>query len=129
MGPVPGLGGAVTRRREPSVVELSTPTWDSGPLLLARSSRARRIGLGPAPGPFGLLMRCTSIHTVGMGAPIGVVAVGVSGAVVAARVVPPGRLFRSREATWIAETAVGVGLPVVGDRAELRPILAGWPAR
>jgi hypothetical protein len=59
---------------------------------------------------------------------IGVVALDDSGLVLAAVAVPPGRMRRWRRAVWIVETAPSAGLPVVGERAALRPILARWPA-
>lgn len=106
---------------------LRTPSWRSGPLVVARTRRARRVGLKPAPGPLGLLIRCRSVHTVGMKAPLAIVALDGAGVVVWAGVVRPGRVVCPRRAVWFVETLPGT-LPRIGESAELEPMLAPWPA-
>lgn len=99
----------------PGLLEVTGEGWASGPVTLLRTHRARRLGLRPIPGPFGVLLRARSIHTYGMCAPIGVVAVSGEGIVTRSEVVPPNRLFFARKARWILETAPNP-LPEVGSR-------------
>lgn len=73
------------------------------------------MGLRPVPGPIGVLLRTRSIHTFGMHAPIGVVALSSDGIVTRATVVPPHRVFVARRARWILEVAP-TPLPKVGSR-------------
>jgi hypothetical protein len=64
-------------------------------------------------------LRTRSIHTFGMHAPIGVVALSSDGIVTRAAVVPPHRLFVSRRACWTLEVPTH-HLPEVGTRLEAR---------
>jgi hypothetical protein len=77
------------------------------------------MGLRPVPGPGGALLRTRSIHTFGMHAPIGVVALSNDGVVIRVAVVPPHRLFVARRARWMLEVAP-TPLPEVGTRLEAR---------
>ena len=106
---------------------LSTPTWSSGPVRLARSRGERRRGLIPTPGPFGLLLRCRSVHTFGMRSAMSAVAFDRGGVVLRAQVLSPRRVLWVRRAEWIAEIGFEA-LPEPGERAVVTPILATWPA-
>jgi hypothetical protein len=99
---------------EEVVYELEGGGWSSGPVRVAASGRRRRIGLRPVPGPHGLVLRTRSIHTFGMRDPLGVVAVDDTGTVLAARSVPPGRVWTVWRAAAIIEVPVALGLPPVG---------------
>jgi hypothetical protein len=66
-----------------------------------------------------VILRCRSIHTFGMHAPIGVVALDASGKVIGTVVVPPRRVVGIRRARWIIEVPAG-RLPAVGEPALLR---------
>jgi hypothetical protein len=76
------------------------------------------MGLRPVPGPTGALLRTRSIHTFGMHAPIGVVALDKTGFVIRAAVVPPRRVLFAPTARWLLETASS-HLPTKGDRVQL----------
>ena len=106
---------------------LSTPTWSSGPVRLARSRGERRRGLIPTPGPFGLLLRCRSVHTFGMRSAMSAVVFDREGVVLRAQVLSPRRVLWVRRAEWIAEIGFEA-LPEPGERAVVTPILATWPA-
>ena len=106
---------------------ITSPSWCSGPLRSLRDHRERRCGLRPAPGPYGALLRCRSIHTFGMGVPIAVIALDAAGAVIGARVVRPRRIALFPRAAWVVEAPVR-SLPAVGESTVATPILAGWPA-
>lgn len=69
-------------------------------------------------GPFGLILRARSMHTVGMCHPIGAVAVDRRGRVVSATIVPPRRLWAVPGAALIIEVPVGAGLPEAGSSAQ-----------
>jgi len=98
------------------IFEVSTGCWSSGPLRVLTTRRDRRLGLTPSPGPFGALIRGRSIHTFGMTAPIGVIALDAKGVVRRARIVPPSRAFFAPRARWIVETPGGA-VPEVGETA------------
>ncbi|HEX9978212.1 MAG TPA: hypothetical protein VGB41_06235 [Acidimicrobiia bacterium] len=110
------------------MLTLLTPTWSSGPLAIARTRRERLLGLRPMPGPFGLLIRCRSVHTFGMWVPIAAIAIDAAGVVLWSGVLPPRRVVAVPRAAWFAETAAGL-VPAVGEQVETAPILAGWSAR
>ncbi|MEX0825315.1 MAG: hypothetical protein WD184_00940 [Acidimicrobiia bacterium] len=106
----------VARRPCPDLLEVTTPEgWSSGPVALLNTHRARRLGLRPGPGPIGALLRTRSIHTFGMHAPIGVVALSGEGIVTRAAVVPPHRVFFAKGARWMLEVAPHP-LPKAGTR-------------
>ena len=96
-------------------VRLVAPDWSSGPVVILTRHRDRRIGLRPLPGPFGALLEARSIHTFGMHAPIGVVALDKKGLVIRAAVVPPRRVLFAPTARWLLETA-STDLPNKGVR-------------
>ena len=111
-----------------SLLTLHTASWSSGPLTVARTGRERRLGLRPVPGPFGLLIRCRSVHTFGMRVPIAAIAIDAAGVVLWSGILLPRRVVAVPRAAWFAETAAGP-VPAAGERMEVAPILAGWPAR
>jgi hypothetical protein len=115
------------RNSRPRLYRIEGPGWGVAAVLAA--PHRRLAGLRPVPGPLGMLLHTRSIHTAGMSAPIAVVSVGRDGLVRRAMVVGPGRLFVDRGAAWVLECGPGSGLPAVGDRLVVRPILRTWPAR
>lgn len=100
-------------------VRLESADWSPGPIVLLTTRKDRRVGLRPLPGPFGVLLRTRSIHTLGMQTPIGVVVLSSEGIVIRAAVVPPHRVIVAMRARWMLEVAPSP-LPEVGSRLVIR---------
>lgn len=88
----------------------------------------RAVGLRPAPGPAGLILRTTSIHTFGMSVPIGWIAFDSSGRVLRTGKCPPRRIRLATHASIIVEQAVDLPLPAAGEQATVNR-LQRWQER
>jgi len=124
------MGDENTRRRGAGIrpVEMTTGDWSSGPLLVATSRCARRRGLRPAPGPFGVVLLARSLVGWGMTEPLRWFAVAPDGAVVRTGILRPGRLVVAAGAVrWMVEVPGWIPPPPVGARTAVVPILAAWP--
>jgi len=115
------------RPRRDRLLALAGEGWASGPVAVAIGRRARLAGLAPVSGPIGLLLRTTTIHTIGMRQRLGVASLGPRGRVRRTVALAPGRLFVDLGAYWILELPPVAGLPKAGDRLRVRPILDWWP--
>ncbi len=114
-------------RRQPAV-RLRTEGWVSPPMLVATTSSERRNGLRPAPGPFGVVLRCRSIHGFGMKVPLDVVALDGRGFILRSFVLQPRSIVHVPGAVWIAEMArSGRELPEPGTQLAVDR-LGAWPA-
>lgn len=94
-----------------------------GPLAASYASTfsERLRGLAGAASLPALLIDTSSVHTLGMTAPIGVVGIDGHMRVVASRVVPPNRVVWLRGSRLILEVPDGTRLPDVGTRLRLDP--------
>lgn len=100
----------------------------SGPLLVAWTHGARRRGLRPTPGPFGMLFRGRSLIGWGLTGRLRWFGLSADGVVTRGGVLQPRRVVRAPRSTcWMVEVTDGIAVPAVGDRLTAIPILAVWP--
>jgi hypothetical protein len=107
-------GGAYQGARgERQAVVLRGPGWCSPPLIHARSTRQRLVGVHGATG--GVLLRARSVHGFGLRSAIAVLVLDREGLVLTARVVRRGEIVWVPGAAWIAEFTAPVTLPAPGS--------------
>jgi hypothetical protein len=111
------MGGEANRAENwrHSTVRLRSGTWGSSPLVIAATRRQRRRGLGPVPGPLGLLLRTRSVHGFALRSAVEFVAIDDIGVVRRVGRLAPGRVVACRHAGWIAELPAGSPLPEPGS--------------
>ena len=90
------------------------PEWSSGPLLWARTHRARWRGLRPRAQGRGLLLAGRSVHGRGMKETLRVVSLDAAGRVRRVALLHPGRVFVDAGARGIIELPVSRPAPRVG---------------
>lgn len=122
------MGGDTTRLRTVRTIACAFDTdgWSSGPILVATARSARRRGLAPAPGPFGLAIAGGSVVRGGVVGAVAWFGIGSDGSVVGAGSLR--WIVVCRRARLLVEIPAWVGVPPLGAALRLRPILATWPA-
>jgi hypothetical protein len=103
-------------------VRLRDGTWFSGPLLAARSRRARLHGIRAVPPGWGVLLQTRSVHGFGLRNPLIVVGLDRHGRVCLIRDLAPRKIVTMAAVTWIAELPTGAVPPSLEARLELLAI-------
>ena len=110
-------GGRLYRPRRSVVV--TSGRWRSPPIAVATSFADRLVGMR-RNGASGLLLRCSSVHAIGLVSPLRVVHVDSDGTVLRQDVLTAGRRVAAR-GTWILELPLGAGSPDTGVKLTVLP--------
>jgi hypothetical protein len=103
--------------------------WDSGPVAIAGTFRARWRGLRPAPLEWGLWLAGNSVHGFGLTVVLVVCALGFEGEVLSVGALKPGRIVICREADSILELPLDRRPPAVGSLLTWRGAWSSDPLR
>ena len=96
------------------------PEWVLDDVVVADSHRRRLLGLN-LPGTRAILLHTASVHTFTMRVPIRVTRIGDDGRVGPSLLVPPRRIRRFPDRTWILESFVDIDGPARGIVVQVLP--------
>ena len=108
-------------------VTLTTPSWTSGPVVIADTFYRRLRGVRIVPPRHALLLRAASVHGMGLSSPLTTVAFDRSGHVSAVGRLAPWRFWGRAGARMILEMDLEEPIPDFGERVAIRPIVGECP--